>query len=255
MALVEKNLPKRFKPLFKYFRGVTYTDLAYLSEEDLVAGVTPEEKLLMIVLIREHLLEHLDKPNPFLAREFDPAVVGPTLRVDDSGVLNLRQAVISSRFFNVRTVLIPVKELWSRIKSDFGDPGTVKQIILASNNLMDEDMTYIADLIKQLSQCAVVDLSCNRFYGAVEPQKGIVDQALRAILQLDHVKYVDVTTNALASIDRKDFFHSLSESDLEKLIWIHRPWLLGESWHCLVPEASRDTVIKTHRAYYNMDRE
>jgi hypothetical protein len=65
---VAAGLKDRFNPLKKYLQDLAFEDLAYLSEEDLTTTVAPEDKLLMVVLIREHLYDYLNKPKPFSTR-------------------------------------------------------------------------------------------------------------------------------------------------------------------------------------------
>ena len=80
-------------------------------------------------------------------------------------VLDLGRQVASSRFAVVPPSLIPVKDLYSCVAAAIEDLGTIKYLKLHANNLADEDMPYVADFVTKLSQCKIVDLSCNRFYG------------------------------------------------------------------------------------------
>lgn len=117
--------------------------------------------------------------------------------------------------------------------------------------------------VRTLPNCKVVDLSWNRLHGLENPE--LVDKPLRELLGLSQIAYVNVTYNALASVDRKDLFTKLAADGatvcggitppLARLIWIPEEWLTVGNWKKIVPsDAVAALVTDTHSRYYTTDR-
>lgn len=116
--------------------------------------------------------------------------------------------------------------------------------------LLDEDMSYIADVVHLFENCFEVNLSNNRFHGLND---NTVDYHLFRILRQASIKHVLIIQNPIASIDRKDLFTKMNENDLRKLIWIPEQWLQGGGWKSvLLNNKNLKFVEEAHIKYYNI---
>ena len=145
---------------------------------------------------------------------------------------------------------IAVDKLWEHVQQKFQiNFSCITAINLSNNPLTDSDMEHVVLVITKLENCRLVDLSNNRLRYCFD--------YMVELLRLEHVKFVDVTYNALASFDGRKFFEKIiheSESValFAKLIWISPHWVRMGSWKTLLK--ARETLVTqvtlTHEAYF-----
>lgn len=181
----------------------------------------------------------------------DEGLREPIVQAKHSGLtLDLEGRVHSSRlasYFEAYPDLLsfPVSNLMGVVPSD--DIPKVTDLNMARNNLLDDDLPYIATFVAALPSCRVVDLSFNRFCDG--------DKSLCEILAESHVKFVDIVGNPMASIQRKDFLSQLDEERVPKLIWVPKNWLAGQGWRSVVGEMAPELqrlLVQSHNAYYDL---
>jgi hypothetical protein len=131
----------------------------------------------------------------------------------------------------------------------------VRSVDFSENNLLDDDMIGIVSFVlEHLPKCFVVNLSNNRFHGF--PMKEKIDCHLFRLLACDHIRFVDITGNSLASVDRLDLFlemESMSSHPLTKLIWIPEDWVDGGGWKSVIRNSSA-IVVSAHKEFYALQQ-
>ena len=224
----------RFATLSPFFKGLRTSDLdSAITESDLLAYVPVPHHLVLKVFL-----------STFRKETTDPFLVPST-----SSSINLSQKVCSTTFQQ----WFPDKITVDRLEGFLVDRQCDK-LDLSQNNLLDEDLRAIANLTEKI-RLKELDLRYNRFYGESEPLKSIVTNHMRTILR-NVEEWVIITGNALASVDRKDFFSGLSKKELEKLIWIPQIWLAPGNWKVVVENAEDQELVKAqHELFYSSGRE
>jgi len=244
---------QKFEPLFgKYFKNISFTDLTkQFTKRNLLDFADGCDKFLMQVFANtiEMFLIPMT-PDPFESYDsFVPQVV-PWLKGD---VLKLSGRLHSIRFEGKLSARISVKDIKEKLMDEKIDLTSVKKLSCSANSLFDEDVPFITELAIDMQKCEVVDLSLNRLRGVGELQP-ILDRAILALLNCKHIKLVNITGNALASVDRKDFFEKLSKELelLRKLIFIPRQWINHGRWEDLVfGVEAKEVVYSVHYRFYN----
>lgn len=233
----------RWQPLEKYFKYYTVDDLEGLTDEEIMGWADKKDRPLMHLFIKRELVKWLYEPNPYAPARSTPSSKLLPNKSSDS-VLDLKQRLYPTKFASLDST----KPTLSSVKI----PSRVfTGLDVSENNLMDDDIPLLRKLLDSLPQCKYVNLSRNRIYGKGEP--ALVNDPLKEILATKDIVWVDITVNPLASIDRVDFFASLSEGQLKKLIWIPSTWLAGNAWHQVLGNQQQliDLVQSTHEAYYS----
>jgi len=239
----------RYQPLSEYFKGYSKADLEKLDEEDFLEIAKPEHRILMKLFIR-NLQSSWFPTDPFDSVS-SPRLPSENIAVTEDGVLNLKHEVVSKMFKNDRLPFISITSLSSKFKND---RMAIKNLDLSDCNLVDQDLPIIADFVLSLPNCEILNLSYNRFHGMRDgPERIRMDKALEDILVHKKLRFLDVTGNPLASVDRKDLFKKLTNKQLTKLIWIPFSWLEGKGWQSLVADKqAQEVVLTTHRTYYSL---
>eukprot|EP01125_Pyxidicula_operculata_P002579 TRINITY_DN12435_c0_g1_i1.p1 TRINITY_DN12435_c0_g1~~TRINITY_DN12435_c0_g1_i1.p1 ORF type:complete len:264 (+),score=22.73 TRINITY_DN12435_c0_g1_i1:26-793(+) len=235
----------RFYPLLRFFKGVLKDDLKNFTRSEVIQLVGSEEKLLMKIFVDDVLAPYL-RANP-------GSSVGIPLKFtvpqSSLGILDLNGRIISSKLPIMVGGSICITLLKAELEKNI-DLKTVKVLRFARCNLFDEDAPIILDLVKSMENCTFIDLSHNRLYGELEVARNVVDPALRSLLSLPQVTVVNITGNPLATVNRKDFFISLSPEQAEKLIFIPAEWVENGGWKVLVP-GNEKIVEEAHAKYYS----
>lgn len=263
----ENNIPhleeQRWKPLAQFFSGISLIDLSLLQEEDFLEAAGSRRPLMKLFILK-HLQSYFESSDPSLSsREF-----GEILDEDPSEDKPLE---VSAQLRNGRLLL--AGKLTSKLFSKFASPSRplISQIIekledatmtpvitldLARNSLSDGDIPDVKQLLEKLPKCATLKLCSNRLGLSPQGSKERTDSYSLLKDLLAHKICVDITGNALASIDCKDFFASLDVTTISQLIWIPASWLETGGWkRVLEPSMASDklekAVFEAHRTYYS----
>lgn len=261
----ESDKLKKFERISKYFDNLNENDIITQNIFDYISFAKPEDKGLMDLFIRKHLVPHLDNfefsdsDNNINFSNFSSNNYSSTTitKIYHDYKLNGHSRIAStSRIFNTND-LISIKDLVD-LKCDLDK---VSLIDLSNNNLNSKDITFIYELIENLNKQGklkdtIVLLKNNRIHG-IQGMESIVRTYLMKILEINDIKYVDLRDNPFCSIDQKSFFMKINiyESNiiLNKLIWIDR-WDLNSSWPKSVLQSDEilEYVKNTHMKYYSL---
>jgi len=247
--LVTEKLSNKYQPrLGNYFQNLTVGDLSLFYAEDLEQMAAPGDKPLMRVCVDDVLGPYLKQTNPFEAKkQLIPVWPQPKASIDPK-TLNLTGLVMPLAFASAAPSFAKktVKEYYTSEKE-----GVFYDVVnFSGNHLLDDDLPEIAKAISKWNP-KIVNLSNNRFHGYDMRYRKEVDKALQDILAVSSVKYVDITANPLASVDRKDLFNLLNKEQLKKLIWIPKNWINGGNWKVMIDNKSfHPEIEKTHKEYY-----
>jgi len=222
---------------------ISEEDLAICSLEELVDSAKPEDKLLMTIFAKRYLLSGLEQSDPF--------DLFPSEYVEEKeprkDILDMKGKLVSIVYSSLSRNKKTPKELENSLKMD---PPKVKEVDFSNCNLLDQDLEAIAEIVR-LCRPVVVNLRGNRFHGYDLKTQKEVDDALKNILAVAEVQFVDVTVNPLASTDRRDLFETLDKAQFKKLVWIPQSWLKAGNWKALVSKAEMyQTITQTHEQYY-----
>jgi len=230
----------KFQPLEPYFKGLDTSDLLMISPEQFIKACEPHDRLLMNVFVQKVL-------QSFLESEPVYDVPSPLDSKSKGKVLNLREKLLPVSFesLSATTGKVTLKNVVSFNKFDV--------VNLSNNNLMDTDVPLIADRVAKWAP-SVLDISGNRIYGSNIETQASVDRGLRTILSNPGINFVVIDGNPIATVDRTDFFKSLSAADLEKLVWIPRCWVSAGKWKRMVEPSNYEVVEGTHERYSKLEQ-
>jgi hypothetical protein len=250
----EKNLGKYcigdYIVLAPYLNGISIDMIEFEDEHDVLKRMPESYQLLG----RQFLRSVVDRINIVRNPYYEPEVTRPITHDEDitesistnSPILDYSQRkVISSKFQSFRGNSIDtIAKIWSTTSNT-----SVNTLKLIDCGLVDEVMEYVLGISKSLLNCRDINLSSNRFHGFSEPLKYKVDSPLKELL--DKGIRVNLTMNAIASVDRRDLFESFTDKQLGYLIWILENHLKGPGWKILIhDEKRRGIVILAHQNYY-----
>jgi hypothetical protein len=228
-----------------YFKHLEISDLKYFSADFLVQSVKPEHKLLMHLFAKKEIANYLDQDDTC---DIDIRTEGimisetPSEEQLSPNIANYRGQLVSILFSQHR-----FKKTIPMIVDEIDRP--VEFLDLSDNSLMDADMTEIKKLVEKIRP-TVVNLAGNRFHGYDQTYQAEVDQALKDILAIEDVKFVDITCNPIASIDRSDLFDTFTEKDFQKLVWVPQHYLTGGVWKNIVSNSAfHNKIVETHFNY------
>ena len=264
-----------FDGLLKYFKQLRREDLVGLTEDEIVATVELEDRLLTRVFVKRHLAPFLESNTG----RFDPRTARETHSpfVDESGCLHLERNVCSAALPYVPTGLtasaeLPRTLLEAALTRSSKTVDDITSVNLAHCQLFDADVPHIDALVKKLPRWTELDVSGNRLAGRSGADKllrqfiggashGAGDSASSSSVSPSS-RVVNITGNQLATIDGKAFFKSLGDKELLNLIWIPESFLdtpPGEGWYTMLREgADRDTLASqvkdVHVKYYQQQR-
>jgi len=233
------------KILEKYFSDLTLNDLRQLDPDELISSVEETDRPRMILFVKKYL-EHKEKVNGEISN--DEITITNGMTITKSGRLNISGILISAKY---DSSLFPTYRSTSELNEFFDDYPFVweyvKYLDLTRATLFPEDLPYITSLVEKMKSCEIVNLSFNRIH--------ITDnmlQLLTNLLQIGHVRYVNIVGNALASMDGKVLFNSLSQDDLKKIIFIPKSWISPGHWKDLIEGSEKQELVeKTHTEFYD----
>jgi len=260
MDTLDKKCKGKFERLLVYFTGFTANDFIGISEEDIIESVECKDKLIARIFFRKYLSEYFNAPDdPFKDLKW---MTSPHISKDEpicitsEGLLDLRRRVVGNAF--TKTMPIPffalIKEspepliladVKTKLEPDQNE--RVKTIDLSNTNLVDYDIHTIVDLVMACPNCSVVNLSFNRFRGGDFE----FDQALKKLLHMEQIQFVDVTNNEFASSVKSDFFKFLDSGRLSRLIFVPPTWLDNGGWKTVIGGSYQLIVKSAHEKYYN----
>lgn len=176
------------------------------------------------------------------------------------GVLNFRSLIKSIQLPKSRFITsIPIEELKDRLEryTKTEQTSNLKALFVVTldvsfNELMNEDMPFIISLVKEL-ECPVVKLRFNRLgVNASGHNYDLVNLAIQELLEHSFTRFIDISGNNMVDINNKPFFQNLTEKQLSKLIFVHRPWLSSLTWRTLIENPQKEGIVfAAHRFYYS----
>lgn len=250
-ASVRAALGADFACLAEYFGAFKVSDILSLSDDELADAARPEHKIAMRLFCRR-ILQPLREagPDPYRDRSTRPR------EPLQGSMLVLRGRVVTASLKSLRPNLLALDSLTAEWRvMDEAKRRQVRWIDVSENFLVDSDLPLLAVFISLFPQREVVDASSSRFYGkdsAGKPLDGF-EGAIEMILDCPTMGFLDITSNPLASVDRKDLFVKWAHEKpnlLLKLIWIPKVWLKGGAWKVLVPSDIHAKVYDQHLQYY-----
>ncbi|KAI3661068.1 hypothetical protein MP638_004103 [Amoeboaphelidium occidentale] len=135
---------------------------------------------------------------------------------------------------------------------------------LSNNNLRSSDLLIIRDVLVELHERKLlreecqVHISNNRIHGIEKPFDTEVPKAIQRICHIPEIKYLVLRTNPFCTVDRIDFFQSLTLKDREfaqKFIWLDSFAVVTDAWKKLL---GSDELVKitesVHREFYGMKK-
>eukprot|EP00029_Vermamoeba_vermiformis_P007682 TRINITY_DN3390_c0_g1_i1.p2 TRINITY_DN3390_c0_g1~~TRINITY_DN3390_c0_g1_i1.p2 ORF type:complete len:246 (+),score=8.34 TRINITY_DN3390_c0_g1_i1:2-739(+) len=227
-----------FKPLLEYLPdGLEVQHLVGIENpiDTIFPHVPAKPKALLRLFYAKYVDPLLNYKDPFKQLQEE----------DDKSKVTLRDCIVgasASKSFKLPAYLISVDKLADYVKENYSPPA-IKVLDLSLNNLVDEEGPYITSLVKMLPNCAVVDLSSNRFQG--KETGWLID-----ILKMAQVEVVNISGGSIGTEDCKALLQHTKEF-LKKLIFIPEYWLKGEGWRQLIGDNNTEEIIKqVHMKYY-----
>jgi hypothetical protein len=243
-----------YNVLAPYLNGINIDLIEFEDEQDMIKRLPESYQLLG----KQFFRSVVDRINIVRNPHYEPEITRQITHEDitdsisnDSPILDYsRRKVISSKFQSFRGNSIDV--LANACKTTPKN-NSVRTLKLTDCGLVDEDMDYVLQISDAFPKCRDIDLSSNRFHGFSEPLKDEVDLKLKELL--DRGIRVNLTINAIASVDRLDLFESLTDKQLRKLIWILENHLKGPGWKILISDKERQAIVNVaHQNYYDEAR-
>lgn len=226
---IESLCEGKYEPLKQYFdASLLVEDLQDLTIDDLTeCAESPKHKMLMRVFWAKVIVDILDNPDPFKCSSVEP----DDLDNDNEEVLAFHDRIMSSTMtstdYKIPAWIKRIENLALELKQR-PNVEKCKVLDLSRNNLVSKDGKYIVDCASVLPNCTFVDLKINRLSDFFDS----TNEWLCDLVVLDHIKYVRITSNALATIECKNFWkfvntyqHNGRNLLFEKLIWVEEYWL------------------------------
>ncbi|KAI3656894.1 hypothetical protein MP638_001386 [Amoeboaphelidium occidentale] len=233
----------RFELPQEYLVGVQLGDLKNVD------AVSEKNYLLMTLFIKQKLLPNLRPkeydPMPHRASFAEQPKEENLIMVLNGKVhLNLKRCVSSNSLIMVD--LTPISQIINLPELQ-GKISTIQSIDLSYNYLTGDDLPELICVLRLFTQCVHVDLSSNRLFASGETQSGLLN-----ILSLNQQMVINICATAFASIDSKQFFLTVDEDLLKRIIWIPKSWYKGAGWYAVVPDAKRQKIIfAAHDQFYS----
>jgi hypothetical protein len=239
IQLTDYIIEDRFEPLRPYLVGIMTEDLVngLVSVEDVLDATEAKHRLLMTVFIKKYLIP-LGRPDSSSSKS-----TSETAQVLSNGHLDLKGR-IASKDLQRTSWWSPVNAI-PKLPEVAENPSAVISIDLSNNFLSNKDLEDVAAMLEELSSCRTVNLSNNRL------KTGAGTEILTRILAMHDGMKVILCGNALASVDGEQFLSDLSDTELEKLIWIPRHWFGALGWHNAISSNKWDIVYRTHDSFYH----
>lgn len=218
MSDLSKLFQGRFKILEPYFHDLTWEDFSDLEKNDLITSTELKHRVLMTLFL-----------NTVLDEAFQPK------SLDDENLMQW------TKEYRRGGVLEYIKN-----KNSI----TGNTLDLSNQLLRDGDVPTLVEATSMFSSPKRIILSVNRIWGYSEEIKAFVDGGLIEMLESQKVELLNITSNPIANIDRKDFFEKLNELHFSKLIWIPQKWVETGSWKNIIDPKYVDLVKKVHDEFY-----
>jgi len=221
---------------------ITLLDLQLnLTNLDLISSVEQQDKLKMTLFVNKYL-----KSLPSMEETPDTMKSSKGVTITNLGKIIFSGLLVSSKF---NWKYFPNYISTSRLEGYLSDHysfvwETIKYLDLSHCSLFNEDLLYISQIVMRMKSCKVVDLSNNKI------SKGELEN-FYTLLEMEHIDFVNVVSNPIASIDCKEEFLSFKEIYFQKLIFIPQNWIPQGNWKVLVEnEAKQKIVAETHKKFY-----
>lgn len=235
----------KFERLSKYFYDLNNEDLGFLSENELINMVEPNEKHIMKIFIGRFLRFYLNKHvSVYLNDPNDPNFFFD-IKKKNKLPGDYSESLLS--IINQRSLFYDTNKI--TLKSLKGQLNGIKQLNLSKNFLSDNDTSIIAKLVEECKP-EIVNISDNHIHGYDIHNAEDLEKNIFKIL-FNTSKYVNLVANPFCSVDKKNFFMKLKEEELKKLIWIPLEFVNTEKWKSLIPNQEFHSIIKnSHEDYY-----
>lgn len=247
MDFVKKEFP-RFAEIEHCLRGISFNMLKMLSEEDIMAlGDTDKEKVLLKLLYNTCLIKDFTIDESF-AKDNDKK---PPFDKNSINLIFSDNMLISSKFSRYPMLNSGRISIDKLLESEESNQKLYYIVDFSNNILLDEDIPVIKKFIVEKNNVIqILSLAGNRISCSnndyINDMWDIVDKVKL---------YVVVVANRMATLDGKAFFDGINDERANKIIWIPRNYLDGNSWHNVIPDNDKafyDLVLKTHKEYYQM---
>ncbi len=162
--------------------------------------------------------------------------------IDDGSCLNLTGKVIPEGL-NMQDQLKPSSVMNLLEKLDKSVRLSITDLLLANTHLSNADIARFNGIHLLLPNLKEVDLNHTRIG---PPGLGKADP-LECFWKCPNLDNILACYTAISSIESKDYFSSLPEQNLAKLIFIPESWLEGKSWQTVIPIQRLPLVEKAHR--------
>jgi hypothetical protein len=261
----------KWSSLSPYLQDYNNDDISNLTVTELLRIVEPKERMLMTLFIKSYLKSIVSKENE--KEKEDKSVLIKEYEKEKEDIENhekrplepskpqftlvdgrLEPRVGSVRFKdatdNTEATTADLARWASEL--DATQQNSVHTLDLSSLGLLDDDISNILKLLQVFPKCKVLDLSSNHIVGKGKPGLNVDQNVVALLLQCT----VNLVANPIATIDRKDFFHSLELRDerdqlFSHFIWIPEAYLDRGNWKVLLRQEDVKVLTQqTHEVFY-----
>jgi hypothetical protein len=238
----------KFEVLSQYFGKLTPNDFNKSELTDFVSLVNVEHRILMTIFIDSYLRPSINKD---IGNNTLQVQILPERGKIDASLGRVQSSQIEGNGSGAIKITGLAKYLKSRIGSH-----KFKVIDLSNNNLLSIDLRHVYDMILaldgSLDNC-IINLENNRIHGVGEEFRNEIPELLDSLCALPFIKYIILRNNPFCSVDRKDYFQSLTVDSivLSKLIWIQIFALDGNFWKTMLQGYNelQKMVYKVHQSF------
>lgn len=262
MSQVSSRCVGRYAVLAEDLGDMTFDDLMKQDVHDLIGKARDENKAIMGDFIRQRLQEFYPALSRHNQEDSKDAHLSH-LTVDffiahmgDDGSLDMSGRVTSARFAGRNSRSMSTSELVDQLKDiPVKSLQSVKTLNLSKCNLLDRDMELIFDAVRLLPNCSIVDLSWNRLSGVDNTNFNIT---LIELLTIEHIDFVVVAGNPIATVDRKDLYQNMDLELLKKIVWIPKDWIGPGTWKRVIGDVLDpnlqeriEAIERSHNCFYS----
>ena len=236
-----------FKCLKVYFKNLTIEQIKDLNHnieyEELINMVESNHKIIMSVFINQYLIPYFNKVKVTVTNKREMFFY--------NGILDIVNCIENINGYVSNNELIICKpKIKSLVKHHQTD--LVRLINFGHNHILAVGLEIIVDIVQDLdvdlNENCILKLNNNRIHG-VGSFREITCSLIKKLIENPKIKYLDLTNNEFCSIDQIDFFQSLTQKELEKLIFMNEHNIQN---HPVLISKNIDTSRKTHVEYYKI---
>eukprot|EP00298_Acanthocystis_sp_HF-20_P011229 c1928_g1_i1.p1 GENE.c1928_g1_i1~~c1928_g1_i1.p1 ORF type:complete len:289 (-),score=65.62 c1928_g1_i1:75-914(-) len=247
----------KFDGLRKILQDYTLRDILGVDEDTIIED-TP-------VNLRASMRLFLKNTVPF-AKSLSSTVDSNN---EGKGYLNLSEKVVSQELAKWQPEKISIASLPDQLKNT-----NFQRLDLSWCTLFDSDFVYILQICEQVPSIKILELQGNRFNRSdkkssqvddkkssqVDDKKSsLVDNILIKILEMNNIKFLNISGNPIATVDHIDLFAKFEEKHFKKLIFIPEfSWIIAGNWKAMIKkhpkysEQLEDIIIEAHKKYFQI---